>query len=131
MKIIKLVSMALFFLFLSACATHKKFPVSNTVPAADIAVTKKKDKNNNYVIEVTAKNLADAKRLNPSKNNYSVWIVVENGSTKNIGQLTNKNSKTSTLKTVTPFNVVEIFITAENQGDLNEPAGTEISRTSF
>ena len=123
--------MALFFLFASAFATHKKFPVSNTVLATDITATKKKDKNNNYLIEGTAKNLLDAKRLDPSKNNYSVWIVAENGSTKNIEQLTNKNSKTSTLKTLTPFNVDEIFISTKNQGDLNEPAETEISRTSF
>jgi len=72
MKIIKLVSMALFFLFASAFSTPKEFPVSNTVLATDITATKKKDKNNNYVIEGTAKNLLYAKRLDPSKNNYSV-----------------------------------------------------------
>ena len=113
----------------SACLAN--FPVSSTVPAADITATKKQDKNKNYVIEVTAKNLAEASRLNPPKNNYSVWIVVENGTTKNVGQLINKNAKKATLKTTTPFNVKEIFITAEEQGNLNYPAGTEISRTTF
>ncbi|NJO90686.1 MAG: hypothetical protein HC831_18290 [Chloroflexia bacterium] len=48
-----------------------------------------------------------------------------------IGQLTNKNAKKAVLKTVTPFNVKEIFITAEEQGDLAYPAGVEISRTTF
>ena len=90
-----------------------------------------KDKHKNYVIELTARNLAEASRLNPPKNNYSVWIVVENGMTKNVGQLTNKNAKKSVLKTVTPFNVKEIFITAEDQGNLSWPAGIEISRTTF
>ena len=67
---------------MSACASTANFPVSSTVPAADITATKKQDKNKNFVIEVTAINLAEASRLNPPKNNYSVWIVVENGITK-------------------------------------------------
>lgn len=116
---------------LASCASTAKFPVSSTVPAAEIVARKKQDKNNNYTIELTANNLADPGRLNPPKNNYSVWIVVENGSLKNIGQLTNKNAKKAVLETVTPFNVKEIFITAEDSGNLNYPRGREISRTTF
>ena len=71
---------------MSACASTANFPVSSTVPAADITATKKHDKNKNFVIEVTAINLAEASRLNPPKNNYSVWIVVENGITKIAGR---------------------------------------------
>ena len=116
---------------MTSCASTAKFPVSSTVPAAEITANKKQDKNNNYVIELTAKNLADASRLNPQMNNYSVWIVEDNGATKNVGQLSNKNAKKVVLKTVTPFNVKEIFITAEEQGNLTYPSGVEISRTTF
>ena len=116
---------------MTSCYSTAKFPVSNTVPAAEITVKKKQDKNKNYVIELTASNLAEASRLNPQMNNYSVWIVEDNGVTKNVGQLTNKNAKKVVLKTVTPFNVREIFITAEEQGNLSYPAGVEISRTTF
>lgn len=116
---------------LTSCVSTTKFPVSDIVPAADITATKKQDKNKNNIIELTALNLAEASRLNPPKNNYSVWIVLENGQTRNVGQLKNKNAKKSVLKTVTPFNVKEIFITAEDQGDLTYPSGTEISRTTF
>ncbi len=56
---------------MSACASTANFPVSSTVPAADITATKKQDKNKNYVIEVTARNLAEASRLNPPKNSSS------------------------------------------------------------
>lgn len=90
---------------MTSCASTDKFPVSSTVPAADITATKKQDKHKNYVIVLTARNLAEASRLNLPKNNYSVWIVVDNGVTKNVGQFTNKNSKKAVLKTVTPFNV--------------------------
>lgn len=116
---------------ISSCATTTNFPLSNTVPAAEITASMKQDKNKNFVIEVVAKNLASADRLNPPKNNYSVWIIIENGTTKNIGQLKNLNGKRASLKTITPFVVKEIFITAEDQGNLNYPLGIEISRTSF
>ncbi len=45
--------------------------------------------------------------------------------------LVNKNAKTATLKTSTPFDVKEIFITVEVQGDYSYPLGIEIARTSF
>ncbi|HEY9168660.1 MAG TPA: hypothetical protein VIN72_04170 [Lutibacter sp.] len=117
--------------FLTSCATTAKFPVSSITPAAEITVNKKKDKNNNYVIEVIAKNLASADRVDPTKKNYSVWIVTENNGTKNAGMLANKNAKTATLKTSTPFDVKEVFITAEDKGDYSFPVGVEISRVVF
>lgn len=116
---------------LISCASTTKFPVSRVTPAAEITTKKKQDKNNNYVIEVIAKNLASADRVDPSKNNYSVWIVTENNGTQNAGMLVSKNSKTATLNTVTPYVVKEIFITAEDQGNYSYPAGIEISRTTF
>ena len=118
-------------LFLTSCASITKFPVSNTVPAAEITAKTKQDKNKNYSIEITAKNLASPDRLNPPKNNYNVWIVTEENGTKNLGMLTNKNAKTAVLKTRTPFKVIEIFITAEDQGNLSYPNGIEISRTNI
>ncbi len=117
--------------FLTSCATTTKFPVSSVTPAAEITAKKKKDNNNNYIIEVTAKNLASANRVDPSKKNYNVWIVTENNGTKNAGMLVNKNAKTATLKTSTPYDVKEIFITAEDQGDYSYPVGVEISRTTI
>lgn len=116
---------------MTSCATTAKFPVSATVPGAEITASKKQDKNNNYIIEITARNLADPGRLNPPKKNYSVWLVEENGSTRNAGQLSSRGGKKTVLEVSTPFNVKEIFITAEEQGNLNYPAGTEISRARF
>jgi 3-methyladenine DNA glycosylase AlkC len=118
-------------LFLTSCATTAKFPVSSVTPAAEITAKKSQDKNKNYVIEVVAKNLASADRVDPSKKNYSVWFVTDNNGTKNAGQLIIKNAKRASLKTSTPYDVKEIFITAEDQGDYSYPVGVEISRTSF
>lgn len=116
---------------LSSCSATTRFPLSATVPAAEISAVKKKDKNHNYVVEVTAKYLAEASRLQPPKNNYCVWIVTEDGVTRNIGQLSVNNIKKTVLKAVTPFAFQEIFITAEDRGDVTYPSGVEISRTKF
>lgn len=131
MKAFKCLAIIAIVAIATSCATTVRFPVSSIVPGADITVTKDQDKNNNYVIVLTAKNLAEASRLNPPMNNYSVWIETTDGMVKNIGQLDNKNAKKAVLRTVSPFDVREVFITAENQGNLTYPAGVEISRISF
>lgn len=131
MKFLMYVTIAAFTALISSCASVAKFPLSSTVPAAEITAKKSQDKNKNYTIELTANNLASPDRLDPAKKNYSVWIITDDNATKNIGQLKISNGKKTTLKTVTAFNVREIFITAEDQGDLSYPMGTEISRTTF
>ena len=129
MKTVKNVLIGALVVLLSSCATTTKFPISNAAPASDITVTKKQDKNKNFVIEVTAKNLASPDRHTPSKNNDCVWIVTDNCGTRNIGQLKNKSAKTAKLKTSTPFK--EILITAEDEGDNSYPSSFEISGVSF
>jgi hypothetical protein len=116
---------------LTSCATTTKFPTSSIVPAAEIVAKIKQDKNKNYAIEIVAKNLASPDRLSPPKNNYSVWMVTEKNETKNLGQLINKNAKKAVLKTTTPFQVVEIFITTEERGDSSYPSGDEITRVTI
>jgi hypothetical protein len=116
-------------LFIS-CATTVSFPISDVVPAAEITAKIKQDKHDNHVIELTAEKLADPGRLNPPKNNYSVWVITDEGRTRNVGQLADIKSRKATLTISSPFDVSEIFITAENKGNLTYPAGIEISRTT-
>jgi phosphopantothenoylcysteine synthetase/decarboxylase len=131
MKTIKTLLLVGAVSLLASCASTAKFPVSSVTPAAHITAKMKQDKNNNYKIEVTAKHLAAAERLTPPRNNYIVWILTDKGMVNNAGQLVNKNAENASLTITTSFNVKEIFITAENQGDLSYPAGVEISRTTF
>ena len=130
-KSMKIIAITMVFLMFISCGTAKKFPLSDLVPAAEITVSKKQDNNNNFIIEVIAKNLASANRLDPPKNNYVVWIVTEDNGIKNVGQLSNKNAKKVELETTTPFNVKEIFITAEDEGNITYPSGIEITRTKL
>lgn len=129
MKLVSLFSLILFLV--SGCATTTKFPVSNVAPAATIKVSKKMDKNENTVVNVVANNLASAERLDPSKSVYVVWISTRNKGVINLGQLKHENAKKSTLETKTAFEPLEVFITAENQGNVTYPSGTEISRVSL
>lgn len=124
-----ILSLVLVFM-LGACSSVSKFPVSNVTPAAEITAKIKKDNNNNYLISIVAINLASVERLAPPMKTYVVWLQTNNNGLKNVGQLNNKNAKKATLETLSPFEPEEIFITAENAGDLSYPEGIEISRTT-
>lgn len=105
--------------FSTSCARKMTFSTSSVVPAAQGSVKVSRDNNKNYVIKISITNLAEVERLQPQKQTYVVWMVTNDGLTKNIGQLNSSKSflskklKTS-LKTVSSFNPVKIFITAEN-----------------
>jgi len=134
----RIFSIALIFLLvlsLASCARKISFQTSSVVPAAEGSVKVKKDNNNNYSIDLNVIRLADPKRLEPSKNTYVVWIeTAENGS-KNIGSLNTSSSmfsKTlkSSLKTVSPFKPVSLFITAEDNADIQYPGTQVVLRTN-
>ena len=131
MKTLRNTSLLIIALFLLSCATSKKFPVSSIAPAADISASKKKYNHNNYVVAITAKNLASVDRVAPSKSTYVVWILTDNEGIKNLGQLSIRNARTSKLKSLTPFDFSEIFITAEEQGNVTYPQGLEITRVNI
>lgn len=131
MKTIKILIFIGAVALLASCSTTAKFPVSTVVSTAEIKATKKKDKHNNNVIEVTANHLSSASRLAPPKNHYTVWIISENGSIINVGQLKKRNARKASLQITTPHNATAVFITAEDQSNLNYPTGVEISTASF
>lgn len=131
MKKTKLITWLALALFISSCATTAQFPVSSVTPAADILVKMKQDKNGNYIVLITAKNLASAERLDPPKKVYIVWTNTKKDGIRNLGKLNIQNAKTNALKTVTPFKCREIFITAEDREEVTYPSGVEISRVRF
>ncbi len=130
-KTIKSLAIVAAVIILTSCSTTTKFPVSSVTPAAVITAVKKTDKNNNFKINVKAKHLSSPDRISPPKNVFVVWAVTSDNGIKNLGQLTNKNAKTANLKATTAFTVLQIFITAEDQGNVSYPEGVEISRTIF
>jgi hypothetical protein len=98
------------------------------VPAATGDVTVKSDKNNNYVIQIKLAGLAEAQRLQPSKQTYVVWMETDHSTAKNLGQNTSTNLKAS-FETVSSFKPRKIFITAENDPAITYP-GTQVVLTT-
>lgn len=123
------------FLLLQSCAKKMRFLNSSVVPAAQGSVTIKKDGNNNYAINLNTMRLASPQRLNPSKSVYVVWMNTEQNGAKNIGQMETSSSLLSStlkssLKTVTTFKPTGFFITAENDGKVQQPEGQVVLSTS-
>lgn len=110
----------------NSCTKKVDFLLSSVTPAARGYVKVKRDNNKNYVIKINLSDLAEIERLQPSKQTYVVWLVTDDGTTKNIGRLNSSTglfSKklTATFKTVSSLNPTKIFITAENDASTQYP----------
>ena len=102
------------------------FQVSPVVPAARGYAKVKKDHNKNYNIYVGLEDLAEPNRLTPARQCYVVWIVANDNSTKNVGQVKTSTSLFShtlkgTFETVSASKPVKVFITAEDDATVQYP----------
>ncbi len=129
MKTVNYVILAVFFIILASCATVTKFPVSPIVPAADGVAKIKKDKNNNYVIDLSITHLANPGRLNPPRKYYVVWMTTEQGNPINLGMLATNSKSKAFLRSVTSSRPTQIFVTTENAGNVNWPGPQELFRS--
>lgn len=135
-NIILSVATVLMVFAFSSCATKAIFLSSAVVPAAEGTITIKEDGNKNYVIKVQTANLADSQKLTPPKNAYVVWLVTENNITKNIGQIVSSTGTLSSklkasFETVSSFKPTKIFITAENEANIQYPYSEVVLTTDF
>lgn len=120
--------------FLSSCSKKIVFTTSSIVPAAQGKVKIKKDKNKNYDVEVNINHLAEPKRLSPPRETYVVWIETQSNGTKNIGQMNSSSGFLSSklkasLHAVTPFKPTRVFVTAEDNGNIQFPGMEVVLRT--
>lgn len=109
-----------------SCSTNLKFTNSEAVPAARGNVNIDKDDNGNYALDIDILHLTEPSRLRPAKNVYVIWMETENNGIKNLGQLKSSTGFfSSTLKasfhTVTSFKPKRVFITAENDANIQTP----------
>lgn len=126
---------AAFFLFsLNSFAKKVRFSISTVVPAARGYVKITRDNNQNYIVKIELSDLAEADRLQPPKLTYVVWMVSNDASTMNMGQV--KSSSTfltnrlkASFETTTPYKPTQIFITAEDDPGYQLP-GTQIVLTT-
>jgi hypothetical protein len=119
---------------MSACSRKLSFKESAIVPAAQGSVKYKKDKNDNYAIDLSVRHLSPPDRLVVSRKTYVVWLKTDRNGIKNLGQLKasgglfSKKLK-SDLETVTTFEPRGFFITAERTADIGYPEGQVVLTT--
>lgn len=128
MKTIRTVLFAIIIASLASCASAIKFPISEVVPAAVISLETKKLGEYNYVISLNIKNLSSPQRLTPPQKIYVIWAVSESGFIKNVGHFLNENVESISYKSSFPYKPIEVFITAEEEEEIYQPKGIEISR---
>ncbi len=117
-----------------SCSKKIAFGVSSIAPAAKASAKIKKDKNKNYAIDLSVMHLANPERLAPPRKYYVVWMVTERNGTKNIGQIKSSSSLISStlkgsLKTVTSFRPAELFITAEDDANIQWPGSMVVLKS--
>jgi hypothetical protein len=118
------------FLFIS-CGTTVNFPISDYLPAADVKAKIKKDENNIFEVTVKADHLAEPERLTPPKKRYIVWVKDVDGANHKIGELDPGKSKEGELNAMTPFEPVQLFITAEDKKNPKWPSTSIIFRSEI
>jgi len=122
---------------MSSVIAQKKVPfnTSTVVPSAEGNVKAKKDKNGNYELEVYVENLAEPKKLTPAKSVYVVWIETKESGTKKIGLIHTGSSmfsktKKASISTSTPNKPVRVFISAEDDPNVETPGTTIVLTTN-
>jgi hypothetical protein len=120
--------------FFSSCATTVSFMTSSIAPAARGDVTIKGDKNKNWVIQIEVQNLAEIERLQSSSTTYVAWLLTDQEVSKNIGKLKSSGGIISrqlkaSLKTVSSSKPIKIFITAEDDANVQYPGEKVILST--
>lgn len=131
MKVIKNLVVIGILALVTSCASTAKFPISEATPAADITAATTKQGETNYLVTITAINLAASERLNPPRKNYVIWAISEAGVTRNVGHFTQVNAEKAIYKASFPYQPVEVFITAQDEEGSCYPEGVEISRTKL
>lgn len=121
---------AIMALTMNSCTNKISFLTSSVVPAAEGQVTLNRDNNNNYVIQIEIRNLADVSRLQPPKNLYVVWMETDRGQARNIGGIVSLNNLRASFKTISSFKPVRIFITAEENEGTQFPGPMEVLTTN-
>ncbi|WP_338870372.1 hypothetical protein WBJ53_22605 [Spirosoma sp. SC4-14] len=131
MKTIQTIAIFLGLLAITnACTPKMSFLRSSVVPAASGSTNVKKDKNDNYTLKVSVRNLAEPRDLTPPKNTYIVWMKQDDNSVKKLGQLhPSGKALTATLNTASVVKPKEVYITAEDNVDILYPAGQTILTT--
>lgn len=119
----------------TSCAKNISFLNSSVVPSAKGHVKVKTDSNKNFIIKVYVSDLAEVERLQTAKLTYVVWMETDQGNVENMGQLKSSTSFFSKrhkafLGTVSPYKPAKIFITSEDDINVQYPGRQVVLTTN-
>jgi hypothetical protein len=113
-------------------AYGKKFPLtaSSVVPAARGKIDVEKDSNGNTKVKMEAEHLAEPGKLSPARSDYVVWFQEKGAEALTQGRLRIDKNLKGSFETSTPLKNFDVFVTAESDPSVKQPAGTEVFRTT-
>ena len=116
-------------------AVKPPFLTTSIAPAAEGKVKVKRDHNKNYAIKISVSNLVEVERLQPPRQAYVVWMLSDHEYVENIGRLNSSKGFLSkrlkaTFKTVSSSRPIEIYITAEDDGNIGIPSDQIVLKTN-
>jgi len=116
-------------LFSFACGKkHVNLNPASSVPAASASATLSHDSNGNTIVDLKVKNLAKPENLTPPRSVYVVWIQPRGGNPIKEGELQVNNNLQGEFKAPTTYKSFDIFVTAENSANIEQPTGQEVLR---
>ena len=107
---------------------HVNLNPASSVPAASATAVLTHDSNGNTIVDLKVKNLAKPENLTPPESVYVVWIQPRGGAPIKQGQLEVNNKLEGEFKSPTTYKTFDIFVTAENSGQVSQPTGQEVLR---
>ena len=105
---------------------------SPTIPSAEGTVKINKTTNGNTSIDVLVKHLAKPDKLTPPASTYVVWVRgSKEAAPQNVGALVVDKNLSGELQTTTPLSSFDLFITAEESIQVQQPSGQQLLWTSY
>ncbi|GFO70223.1 hypothetical protein GMLC_38020 [Geomonas limicola] len=130
MRLVMVLAALWFGAALAGCATKTiTLPPSQEMPAAEGEAKLTRDANGNNVVQLKVKHFAPPQRLTPPKSVYVVWLETPNHDLYNLGQLKVNKDLEGTLMAVTPYEVFQLVISAEDSPNVSEPGDQVVLRT--
>jgi hypothetical protein len=124
-----LMVIALGFLFTSCASGPRtaRMTTSQSIPGAQGSVKSSKGDNGNTSLEVEVKHLASPEQVAAGATTYVVWARPRGaGPSQNLGALRVDDDLRGTLKTVTPLQSFDVFITAEDSPTAMRPTNEQL-----
>lgn len=108
------------------CARKLRLNPAPVVPAAEATAKVSSDSNGNTKIQLKVEHLAKPESLRPPASAYVVWFQPLGEAAQNQGVLEVSDDLKGEFTGVTPYRVVDLFVTAEADRRAASPSGTRI-----